>query len=447
MSSAPVSRTGATAVAGWVLLVLAVAWAGAIHHGVGPEPPGGAGQWWQPQGFLFTWGTLDGLLGQPDRATFVLMLPALALFMGVAVLTRSALAASLALACVGLVFLSCFYGLGGTRRQIWSFFGWRGSAVMALFSLAVAAALLSPWLARRWLERSWGLRVLLYLPLAFAVMVAIRDVTGTDPELPFAISPWPVVPMFGLEGAAAAIAGLFALLGLAAATVGLLVSGRVVPAVLCAALAVALPLAGFALDLRMGPGLLALLVAAAALQLWLAGRPRERDTESTWLSAARPLTLGAALVALPVLSGQLLVERDYDVTRNERARRIVDALASYHEREQAYPDSLSELLEEEDLTAVPEPSVGFGVAEDAEFTYQNFGTSYLLEFSAPRWVQCAYNPPYPEEEEDEGSFFAPASAEEAPQGSEDDGTAAGEDGDALAGTGSWSCPQKPPELW
>ena len=56
--------------------------------------------------------------------------------------------------------------------------------------------------------------------------------------------------------------------------------------------------------------------------------------------------------------------------------------------------------------------------------YQNFGDSYLLEFSAPRWIQCAYNPPWrlePGEEIEPG------------------------DEDALSG--SWSCPQKPPELW
>ena len=64
-----------------------------------------------------------------------------------------------------------------------------------------------------------------------------------------------------------------------------------------------------------------------------------------------------------------------------------------------------------------------------EFVYQNFGESYLLEFSAPRWIQCAYNPPY---REDEGE-----AAEEGAAAEPDDGM----------GRGEWSCPSKPPELW
>ena len=60
--------------------------------------------------------------------------------------------------------------------------------------------------------------------------------------------------------------------------------------------------------------------------------------------------------------------------------------------------------------------------------YQNFGISYLLEFSTPRWVQCAYNPPY--QEEDEEDF-------EDELDDEDEGDL----------PGSWSCPSTPPELW
>jgi hypothetical protein len=65
--------------------------------------------------------------------------------------------------------------------------------------------------------------------------------------------------------------------------------------------------------------------------------------------------------------------------------------------------------------------------------YQNFGINYLLEFSAPRWVQCAYNPPYLDEEDGEEEEF------------EDEEIPSEEDEDGLPG--SWSCPSKPPELW
>jgi len=424
---------GGAAAAGWLLLALALGWAAFVHHGIGPGSAAGDAPWWQPRGFLSSWSTLDGLLADPERARRLLSLPSLMLFLGVALLTRSALASLLALSALGVVWLACFYGLGGARTQIWSFFHWRGSAVMVLFSLAVSAALLSPWLARRWLDRGWPLRLALYLPVAALVLVAIRDVTGTDPSLPFAVSPWPIVPLFALETAAGAIASLLAVLGLAAAAVGLFRTGRTGLAVACVALDVALLAVAAGLDFRLGPALFAC-AAAGALAAWLLPRPR---TTSAWLDAARPLGAGAALVALPVLGGQLLVEQDYDETRNEQARRVVQALDAYHARELAYPDSLTELVEAGDLSRVPEPEMGFGWLGEPEFTYQNFGMNYLLEFSAPRWVQCAYNPPYPDEEED-GSF-APVTVGD--DGSGDAGDAADPDG------GSWSCPQKPPELW
>jgi hypothetical protein len=81
-----------------------------------------------------------------------------------------------------------------------------------------------------------------------------------------------------------------------------------------------------------------------------------------------------------------------------------------------------------ELDHVPAPRIGFPGLGDQQFVYQNFGESYILEFSAPRWIQCAYNPPYEDEGEEEGAET-------------DD---AGSDG---LGEGAWSCPSKPPELW
>jgi hypothetical protein len=48
-------------------------------------------------------------------------------------------------------------------------------------------------------------------------------------------------------------------------------------------------------------------------------------------------------------------------------------------------------------------------------------------------VQCAYNPPYFDEEDGEEEEF------------EDEEIPSEEDEDGLPG--SWSCPSKPPELW
>lgn len=445
VTAAEAKRSTARGIAGWVLLAVALGYAGLIHHGVGATGNGPIVHWWQPRGLFFTFEAFDSLLAEPWLATLAFTVPAFLLFVCVAALSRSSVAATFALAAVGWVLLSCFYGLGGNRRAVWGFFGWRGSAVMVLFALSTATALLAPFLTRSWLRLGWPGRIVSYVPIAVAVTIAIRDVTGTDPSLPFAISPWPVVPMFGLEITASAIAALLALVGLALAAVGLLGRRARAGGLLCAVFALALPVASFGLGFGLGTGLLALLLVAAIVQHTVASRAEAG--RKGLLGVAGPMTLGAALVALPVLAGQLLVERDYDVTRNAEAKRILDALDRYYARESVYPEKLEELVEKKDLDAIPRPSVGFGVFEASDFTYQNFGTNYLLEFSAPRWVQCAYNPPYPEDEGDAsfgrvGGSAAPIAAEPVPALEDDGGS---EDGEGEPG--SWSCPQKPPELW
>lgn len=463
MTGAPPLRAGrrrSWAALGWILVLVSLAYAGVIHHGVGATGRGPIAHWWQPRGLFFTWESFDSLLADPTLATIVLGLPAFALAVAIAATTRSALATTLGLAAAGLVLLCCFYGLGDGRRAVWGFFGWRGSSVMALFSLALAAAVLAPLFARRWLALGWPARILVYTPVALAVMLAIRDVTGTDPALPFAISPWPVVSMFGIEIGDAGIAALLAMLGLDLAAAGLLAQRRLPSGLACALLSLLIPVGIFGLGLGLGTGLLALVVACAAVSLWLA-RNDGGDAPggaSRLLRGARSTTIGATLVALPILGGQLLVAHDYDVTRNRQAKQILDALDAYYARVSVYPDSLADLVASKDLAAVPDPQIGFGVFEAPRFTYQSFGTNYLLEFSAPRWVQCAYNPPYPDD--DGGASLGTIGGGDAAAADPGAGAPADEPAgpfDARAAEaaappeggepGSWSCPQKPPELW
>jgi hypothetical protein len=160
----------------------------------------------------------------------------------------------------------------------------------------------------------------------------------------------------------------------------------------------------------VGAAVVAALLASAAILHAGRGALRRR---------ARLLAASAVAMGLPVLAGQLLARWDYEVTRDLQARRIIDALAAYQSRQGTYPESLHDLVASSDLERVPTPRIGFGLLGRGEFTYQEFGTSYLLEFSAPRWVQCAYNPPYEDE--------------------------AGGSDERLAG--AWSCPADPPELW
>jgi len=122
-------------------------------------------------------------------------------------------------------------------------------------------------------------------------------------------------------------------------------------------------------------------------------------------------------VAAPVLAGEALAYADYAYTRDVLARRVIEGL----EREQLYPDDLETLLETGDLAAIPTPIQGFGTNDQNRFEYHNFGMSYLLAYTATRWVQCAYTPPLVYEDEEE----------------------LGED----AGAEAWTCPSRRPELW
>jgi hypothetical protein len=176
------------------------------------------------------------------------------------------------------------------------------------------------------------------------------------------------------------------------------------------------------LPFQARPVLLWLLAGAAVGTLLLAwvglrGQPARLGQRG------RLFGLAALLLGAPLLVGQTLTRWDYAVTRNDRARRVVDALAAHYAQEQVYPDSLEELVEEGHLEEVPRPRVGFAPLDGEGFVYQSFGTSFLLEFSAPRWIQCTYNPPYADEELD------PEDVAEGGLG------------------GSWSCPSNPPELW
>jgi hypothetical protein len=390
--------------AGWAGALLTLAWAAGLHQGLRP-----------PSGFL-----LGSVPHELLPALALLVLPSAAVAVAVAFVAPSALARTLAGFATLLAACIVFYGIEADR--VWRLFRWRWSVVTVLFAAVVALACYAPLLAGRWRRLGWPLRLASYLPIFVFVVVYERNVTGTDPTLPFALSPWPVLQILGLEVAASAIAALE--LGVALGLAGM-ARGRLLAAL--GALATAgFPLAALALGsasgllpFHAGPRLyggtaLACFAVLAACALW---PPRGR---ALWSQRAASLALGGLLAGLPLVVGQTLTRIDYSLTRDGRAQQIIAALATLRERTGAYPDALSELVAAGVLDEIPRPHIGFGSGQ--EFVYQNFGESYLLEFSAPRWIQCAYNPPWPVEP--------------------------GEEPDSDADTGgAWSCPQKPPELW
>ncbi|MBS1107082.1 MAG: hypothetical protein H6Q91_2584, partial [Deltaproteobacteria bacterium] len=103
----------------------------------------------------------------------------------------------------------------------------------------------------------------------------------------------------------------------------------------------------------------------------------------------------------------------------------IDAIERYHAEQDVYPSDLAALVPKQ-LPVIEEPHIGWLDWDEEVFTYTDLGDSFLLEFSGPLWVQCAYSPPY-EEEVDEDAVEPGAEPERL--------------------EGAWSCQRKPPRLW
>jgi len=408
---------------GWGAAAAAVAWAALLHHGLGPVPEHAPLRWYEPTGFLLG---IDGLAGVRDRLPLAFLaglLPAVALAAVALACSRSAAARSLSLISVVAAALFVFYGIAAPYP--WKFFGWRGSGALWGTAICVGGSIAAPLLVEPWLRLRRGVQIVVYLPIALAVVALIRNATGTDESLKYSISPWPAVPVFGIEVGALFVAASY--LGIAVATVAVAASHRW-KRVAGIGLGLVLPLLGVslgaALDLlpfRLGPGTLAALAGLCTAGVVIVTLYDGRGETAALRHRARVLGVAAALVATPLVLGEVLARIDYHVTREWRARAIIEALDAYADRETLYPDSLAELVQAGDIDSIPAPSIGFRWLSETAFRYQSFGSSFILEFEAPRWVECAYTPPYEDENGDDGADDALAEA--------------------------WSCPSEPPELW
>lgn len=434
---------------GLALAAACVLYAVAIHHGIGPAPVGVELRWYEPRGFLVGWSWLALAFESTPRLVVALTLPVVLLSFAVVAATSSALARAVSVVCVVATALYLYYGDAATR--VWEWFGWRASAVLALLALCIGLALTAPLLAASWLRLRWPARLAAYLPVALGAVAFVRNATGTDPALRFNLSPWPAVPVFGIEAAGFFIACwlLGISLGLRGIALGRAGGAR---AALFVALGIAVPLAllaaGGALALfpfRVGRGEYAASTAICALGIGFAASLRAGGEAGAVRERSRATAVGAALVLLPILVGQAAARLDYWVTREVRAREIIDALEVWFAREGLYPDELGDLVARGDLEAIPRPAIGFSFLYDGAFGYRSFGTSFLLDFPAPRWVECAYTPAFEDEDGDEA---AEESADEPLEAWEQaDAEAAAGAGEAAGLGEAWSCPSKPPELW
>ena len=422
---------------GWIALVALDAYAIFLHHGLGSAPGGWASEWWHPTSFLQLNATIGGWTDIPNQGAAILSTPAILLAVVVFLGTRSAVARALGLSLVAMCAIFSFAGF--TSGPTWELFHWRLSVVMIWISLALGFTIMSPALSRSWLRLGWGLRLLLYVPIAFAIIALIRNATGTDETLIMNFSPWPGISVVGLEiGAYTIVGGLFGLaIGIGALSQW---SKRPGIALLGAIAGVVFPAIWFnARFTNTGLMALASLSALAFVVLALSSLTRSGDRSAVLTRRAAYCALGACLVIAPILAGRAWANADYALNKFTRAKIANDALAEYYGREGVYPDSLDQLTAESYLEELPRPRVGFdflynlGLLEPIEFTYRGLGSSYVLEFVSTEWVQCAYNPPW-----------SPNAGADPEYEYEDDEEYADENDESGE---AWSCPDTRPDLW
>jgi len=421
---------------GWIALIALDGYVSFLHQGLGSAPGGWASQWWHPTSFLLLNPTVGGWTDVPAQGVLILSLPSILLATVVFLGTRSAIARTLALSLsiAGMAFAMVAFTAGGT----WELFHWRLSVVLILIGLSIGCAIMSPALSEAWLRRGVVLRIIFYVPLAFAIVALMRNATGTDETLPANFSPWPGITIFGLEMGAYTVVG--ALLGLAIGLGALAQRGKrpalVLGGVLLGCAFPALWFYGRFTNTDAGP--LIFMAVLTALALGLSSRSRASDRSAALAHRAAIFALGALLVLMPIYAGRAWAAADYTVNKFVRARIATNALAEYYAKEGVYPDRLSELTENGYLSELPKPRVGFdlfydtGLLPSVEFDYRGLGSSYVLEFNSTEWVQCAYNPPWA------------ASAGEEYDDEEYEDEYAGESDEAGE---AWSCPDTRPALW
>lgn len=428
----PVGR----AAIGWLAMVLAALYAAMVHHGIGATSSAAAPAWWQPTDFMLDWEFVGAFMDSREasmRGIFVMSIPAALLtavtFWG----TRSSWARAIGLSSIVSTALFAFYGF--TARGPWEFFHWRASLVFLYVGLAIGFTLASPLLAAAWLRRGAILKLVLYFPFFFAVVALLRNATGTDENLFFNFSPWPAIPIFGLEIGAYTLVGI--LFGVSAGLAGL-ARGAERPLGAIAGLAAALIIPAVWFYDRFSQsesdvvvGIALLVVPALGLALITTGGNRRLKLQRRALH----VFLGALLVAVPLFTGRAWAEGDYAVNKFVRAEVIIRAIDAYLDGENEYPDKLGQLVEKGYLEEVPSPRVGFelfywlGLNQYNSFHYQDVGAGYVLEFVSTEWVMCSYSPPWDEEYEDEED-------EEYEDYPEDD-----------LSQGGWTCPDTRPQLW
>jgi hypothetical protein len=421
-------------------------------------------EWWRPWGSVVRWLPFASLT-QTARASFPEALATLGLFWAPPI---ALFAAALALfpknaAARAYVFflalLMCVFVWYGYRaEQVWRFFEWRFAAVSAAFAAVTTLIAFAPSLLDGLARRSRALAVIGVATATAAIFVLSTEITGTNSEMPFNISPWPIVTLVGFLLVGATIAAAQTAGG---AAVWLQRSiGGSVGFIVGLAIAALLGLGAGWLIFSAPRGWLTVATVALVFALpCMLFAPR--DPAAGRHAGALRLIAGA-LVLVAIFGSSRIAAFLQHRARDQTAMQVLVALEAFKKANGTYPETLEELAPDF-VPEVPRPAIGLLRDEDDRFAYSNYGDSYALEFASVLWVQCQYSPPYefatvdPEELAEEEAAEAAGANEEPEPWETPDVSAPREptaDDLALAATlaehglnGSWSCPEEPPKLW
>ena len=420
-------------------------------------------EWWRPWGTVMHAPALMSL-AQMARAGFpqawvpILLgwLPPLAVAAVGWRIMRGALGRALLVFLCFLMLTFVYYGM--RAEPVWRFFEWRFLAVAASFAAITTGILFSASLLDETLRRSRALAAAAVLAAVAGIFLLSTEVTGTNSEMQFNISPWPIITLFAFLLAGASIAALHAAAGAAVS-----IRARV-PGVLGTMLALAAAglVAGVAASFIFGNLTPRVLLVCFALAIaWIRVVLAERSPETAARAGLVRFATGALLLVAILGSariGGIMQQRARDVT----ALRVLDALESYKKDNGTYPDSLDALVPKY-LAEIPRPEIGLIRDQDDRFSYSNYGDSYALEFASVLWVQCQYSPPYEfaageEAGEDAELQDSPYEDRRAPtkDGTPEVSAPREPTADDLAVkatlakhglNGAWTCPKEPPKLW
>jgi len=449
-----------------VFLLLAVAYYYVLGYGPTASEIYDEFAWWQPRGFVHRWLIFSGL-SEMARAgdgagrflpVVLFGLPPVALtVLGFALFRNAAIRAWLFW--LGLVTCAfTYYGLVGDK--VWRFFEWRFALVVASFGAVLAICLFAPSLLRalRALPRVVAGAILLaFFALAF---VLSTEVTGTDPNMRFNISPWPVVTVFGFLLTGYAIAAIHVGAGAGIYVAGKLSGGPAQAAALGTAL-VAGALCAYIPFNSPGVGQIAAMAIVCTIYAAVAYSVIDPDDTKPTTSGLSRIAAGALLIAMIGISNQVAISNQLSA-RDETANELLVALNQYRDAHAAYPEKLRELVPEY-LAEIPRPRIGLFRDEGDEFLYSKYSQEdFSLEFASVQWVQCAYSPPYEfatyEDDEDTRPYQDAVIPKDGPWETFDDADVAAKEltederimAEALEAAGldgAWSCPEEPPKLW